>query len=178
MHYNDPVRLLALFSFCSLLVAGADWPQFRGPNGGVSETTKLPARISPSDNVEWKTSLPPGHSSPVLSADRIFLTAHDAGKLFVICLDRAGGKILWRREVPRPRVQKLHQMNDPASPSPVTDGKNVYAFFTDFGLISYGFDGNERWRLAMGPFNNPFGMGASPVLSGGILVQNCDSETG
>jgi outer membrane protein assembly factor BamB len=72
----------------------------------------------------------------------------------------------------------MHAMNNPASPSVVTDGRNVYAFFTDFGLISYGFDGNERWRLALGPFNNPFGMGASPVLAGDTLIQNCDSETG
>lgn len=173
------IAIFRLIALCPLLAASAaDWPQFRGPNGGVSDTSDLPARLSPAENLAWKTPLPPGHSSPILSSDRIFLTAHDQEKLLVLCLDRPTGKILWRREVPRPRVQKLHQMNDPASPSPVTDGKNVYVFFTDFGLISYGFDGNERWRLPMGPFNNPFGMGASPVLSGGILIQNCDSETG
>lgn len=160
-------------------ICAADWPQFRGPNSaGVSNDTGLPAKLSPTDNVVWKTPLPPGHSSPILTGDRIFVTAIDQEKLFVIALDRGTGKIVWRREVPRPRSQKMHLMNDPASPSPVSDGKNVYAFFTDFGLISYGFDGNERWRLALGPFNNPFGMGASPVLAGDILVQNCDSETG
>ncbi len=60
----------------------------------------------------------------------------------------------------------------------VTDGRNAYAFFTDFGLVSYGSDGEERWRLPLGPFNNPFGMGASPVLTGGKLIQVCDAETG
>ena len=54
----------------------------------------------------------------------------------------------------------------------------MFAFFTDFGLISYGPDGEERWRVPLGPFNNPFGMGASPVLSNGKVVQVCDSETG
>jgi outer membrane protein assembly factor BamB len=72
----------------------------------------------------------------------------------------------------------LHTSNSPASPSVATDGKNVWAFFTDFGLISYGPDGEERWRLPMGPFNNPFGMGASPLLARGKILQNCDSETG
>ena len=85
----------------------------------------------------------------------------DAEKLFVFCLERESGKILWRREVPRPRKQELHKSNSAASPSIATDGRNVFAFFTDFGLVSYGPDGEERWRMPLGPFNNPFGMGAS-----------------
>ena len=32
--------------------------------------------------------------------------------------------------------------------------------------------------IRLGPFNNPFGMGASPVLAGNTLLMNCDSETG
>src|SRR3954453_3246689 len=157
----------------------ADWPMFRGPNAsGVSEAKNLPIEFGPKKNVIWKTALPPGHSSPVVSGNRIYLTAVDAEKLFVFCLERDTGKILWRREVPRPRKQELHKSNSAASPSIATDGRNVFAFFTDFGLISYGPDGEERWRVPLGPFNNPFGMGASPVLANGKVLQVCDSETG
>jgi outer membrane protein assembly factor BamB len=106
------------------------------------------------------------------------MTALDGEKLVTLCLDRATGRVLWRREAPRGRKQEMHVKNHPASPSPVSDGQNVYSFFTDFGLISYGPDGNERWRLPLGPFNNPFGMGASPVLAGDTLLQICDSESG
>ncbi|HKW96307.1 MAG TPA: PQQ-binding-like beta-propeller repeat protein [Bryobacteraceae bacterium] len=170
---------LALVVLYASWLFASDWPQFRGPNArGVSETTGLPVEFGPSKNVIWKTALPPGHSSPVLTADRIFLTAFDAEHLYVITLDRSTGKILWRREVPRPRKQKLHESNSPASPSVATDGRNVYAFFTDFGLISYGSDGEERWRVPLGPFNNPFGLGASPVLANGKVIQVCDSESG
>ena len=154
-------------------------PSSGAPNArGVSDATNLPVQFGPSKNVIWKTALPAGHSSPVLSADRIFVTAFDASKLYVISMERASGKILWRREVPRPRKQELHKSNSPASPSVATDGKNTFAFFTDFGLISHGPDGEERWRLPLGPFNNPFGMGASPVLANGKVIQVCDSETG
>ena len=169
--------LLLLLGCCTLFAS--EWPQYRGPNAaGVSPETDLPAEFGPGKNVVWKTPLPPGHSSPVLSRDRIFVTAFDGPKLFTICLDRATGKILWRRETPRPRTQKLHDSNSPASSSPVTDGSNVYVFFTDFGLISYGPDGNERWKTALGPFNNPFGMGASPILAGDKVLMICDSESG
>ncbi|MGH9769551.1 MAG: PQQ-binding-like beta-propeller repeat protein [Blastocatellia bacterium] len=161
--------------------ASDDWSQFRGPNAsGVSNNpgdTDLPIDFGPDQNVVWKTPLPAGHSSPVLTSDRIFITAYEPSKLLVICLDRASGKILWRSEVAKPRSQELHKSNSPASPSPVTDGQNVFAFFTDFGLISFDRDGKERWRLPLGPFNNPFGMGSSPVLAEDKVLLNCDSET-
>jgi outer membrane protein assembly factor BamB len=59
-----------------------------------------------------------------------------------------------------------------------TDGRNTFAFFTDFGLVSHGPDGEERWRVPLPYFNNPFGLGASPVLANGKVIQVCDSETG
>ncbi|MBI5084278.1 MAG: PQQ-binding-like beta-propeller repeat protein [Acidobacteria bacterium] len=170
---------ISLFALIPALRAEGDWPQFRGPNArGVSETTGLPVEFGPEKNVVWKTELPPGHSSPVLSADRIFVTAFDADNLYVITMDRATGRILWRRALPRARKQELHKSNSPASPSVATDGTNAYAFFTDFGLVSYGSDGQERWRVPLGPFNNPFGMGASPILVDGKVIQVCDSESG
>jgi len=64
----------------------------------------------------------------------------------------------------------LMKPNNPASPSPVTDGENVYAFFMDFGLIAYGPTGKERWRMQLGPFNSVFGLAASPVLAGDTLI--------
>jgi outer membrane protein assembly factor BamB len=172
-------RLILVVSITVGLLIASDWPQFRGSNArGVSDTTGLPSEFGPTKNVLWRTALPAGHSSPVLSADRIFLTAFDADHLYVFTLDRQTGKIIWRREVPRPRKQKLHESNSPASPSVATDGRNAFAFFTDFGLVSYGPDGEERWRVPLGPFNNPFGLGASPVLANGKVIQICDSETG
>jgi outer membrane protein assembly factor BamB len=51
-------------------------------------------------------------------------------------------------------------------------------FFQDFGLLAYGPDGNELWRMPLGPFNNPFGHGASPILAGSTLLMNIDQDTG
>lgn len=158
-------------------LAGGDWSRFRGPNGtGVAETSGLPAEFAPDKNVVWKTALPMGKSSPALAADRIFLTAHENEKLYTVCLDRESGKILWRRAAPGRRLEKKHRLNDEASSSPVTDGENVYAFFGGYGLLSYGPDGNERWRKPMGPFTNFHGMGASPVLAGGKLLMVVDQD--
>lgn len=165
------------FVYASLLAA-AEWPQFRGPNAaGVSEESNLPVEFGPDKNLVWRTPLPPGPSSPSIAGDKIFLTGLEGEKLFTFALDRATGRVLWRRESPRPRKQELQPANHPASPTPVTDGKNVYVFFADFGLIAYGGDGNELWRMPLGPFNNPFGHGASPVLVGDLLLMLCDQDT-
>ncbi len=162
-----------------MTLAAADWTQFRGPNGaGISGSKGLPEHFDLQKNVVWKTPLPPGHSSPVFSNDRIFVTAVENERLFTICMDRVSGKVLWRREAPRERRESFQPTNGPASPSPVTDGSNVYVFFGDFGLLSYGPDGNERWRLPMGPFNNANGHGSSPILADGKLVLICDQDTG
>jgi outer membrane protein assembly factor BamB len=159
-----------------------DWPQFRGPNGsGVSPSTGVPVEFGPQKNVIWKTALPPGHSSPVLTRDRIFLTAHtkekENHKLLVICLDRQTGKMLWQREVPRVRGGRLQNVNGPASPSPVTDGSNVYVFFQEFGMASYDRDGKERWRRPLGPFNMFYGFGASPILVDDKVILPVDQDS-
>jgi outer membrane protein assembly factor BamB len=172
-------RVLAL----ALLAAPAgatEWSRFRGPNGtGVDLSGKtLPLQFGPTQNLIWKTELPPGHSSPILTPDRIFLTAFEEEKLFTYSLDRKTGEIQWRREAPRPRNTKVDDRNNAASPSPAVDEQGVYVFFPDFGLLAYDFAGKERWSYPLGAFENVYGMGASPVVAGDKVVLVCDQNLG
>jgi outer membrane protein assembly factor BamB len=154
-----------------------EWLQFRGPNGtGVAEGFTLPAEFGAKKNLVWKAAVPFARSSPVVTADRIFMTASEGDKLITLALDRKTGKVLWRRDVVRARHMTMYKANDAASPSPVSDGKNVFAFFGELGLIAYGPDGKELWRVPLGPFNSFYGMGASPVLSGNTLIMVCDQR--
>jgi outer membrane protein assembly factor BamB len=162
-------------------LAGSEsaWTRFRGPNGtGISDATGLPTAFGPTTNVIWKAPLPPGHSSPVLTRTQVFLTAFEADALLVIALDRASGKELWRREVPRVNKGRLDGPNNPASPSPVTDGERVFAFFQDFGLVAFTNGGRELWRLPLGPFNIFYGFGASPVVVDGTVILSVDQDSG
>jgi outer membrane protein assembly factor BamB len=170
---------ISLQVFLAFLTLISDWDRFRGPNGsGVNESKGLPAKFGVDKNMRWRVALPPGHSSPILVGDRIFLTAYEGEKLLTFSLDRATGKILWRREAPKARSEKIDKRNSPASPSPATDGKNIYVFFGEYGMVSYGFDGNERWHVPLGPFNNVYGMGASPVVVDDKVVLVCDQSSG
>ena len=173
------IFLFAMASLAQQITASQDWPQFRGPNGsGVNQTTGLPSELGPDKNVIWKKAIPTGHSSPILIKNFIFLTACENEKLLTICLDRKTGNSIWKKEAPRGRKEKLDFRNNPASPSPATDGNNVYVFFPDFGLLGYDFDGQELWRLPLGPFDNDYGMGASPIVADDNVILVCDQSTG
>ena len=96
----------------------------------------------------------------------------------MLCLSRADGRELWRRKAPRPRVEKVDKRNTPASPSAAVDSDRVVVFFADFGLVAYDHAGQELWRTPLGPFDNVYGMGASPILADGLVLLSCDQSRG
>jgi outer membrane protein assembly factor BamB len=156
-----------------------DWSRFRGPNGsGVSGTTNLPTEFGPDKNVVWKVDLPTGYSSPVIHGDRIYLSGQRDRDLVTIALDRSSGKILWERIAPRDRTEKLDRRNRPAAASAAVDGEHVVVFFGDYGLIAYDAGGRQLWTQPLGPFNNVYGMGASPIIAGDTVILACDQSTG
>ena len=159
--------------------AGAQWTQFRGPNGsGVGSGAGYPLEFSSSKNVVWKTAIPDASSSPVVIGGRVFLTTSQGDELVTISLDAKTGKEVWRRQIRRVRTHKIYPANDPASPTPVADEAGVVAFFPDFGLVAYANDGTETWRHPLGPFRNFYGMAASPILADGMVVLVCDQAAG
>ena len=173
-----PMRLLLSTLFAFGLFA-ADWPQLRGPDGsGLCPTCgRLPTEFGAAKNVLWKTDLPEGKSSPVLAGDRIFLTAAEGDDLITLCLNRTTGKLQWRRSVRAAKREFQHTLNHRAAPTPVTDGKSLYVFFADFGLVSYDFEGKQRWQLPLGPFNSLHGVAASPIYADGKIILVCDQDT-
>ena len=159
--------------------ASAQWPQFRGPNGsGVDTGAGYPVSFSPTKNVVWKKAVPEGQSSPVLAGGHLYLTAKEGSQLLTICLDAVTGRELWRREIRHTPTAKVYHANDPASPTPVADSEGVIVFFPDFGLAAYGPDGKDRWTLRLGPFASFYGMAASPILAGELVIQLCDQRSG
>jgi outer membrane protein assembly factor BamB len=179
-------RTLSLLLSLSLLVAGGrlialegQWPQFRGPNGaGIGDGAGYPVEFSPTKNVAWKTAVPFGQSSPVIVAGRLFVTAREGDRLLTIAMDAGTGRELWRRDVRRARAMAMYKANDPASPTPAADDRGVVAFFADFGLVAYGTDGQVQWTHPMGPFQNFYGMSASPVIANDLVIQLIDQLKG
>jgi outer membrane protein assembly factor BamB len=92
-------------------------------------------------------------------------------------LSRTTGKVQWRRSIGASRREPQHTLSDRAAPTAVTDGKNVFVFFAEFGLTAYDFHGKQRWQLPLGPFNSQHGVVASPVYADGRVILVCDQDT-
>jgi outer membrane protein assembly factor BamB len=181
--FTRPLLTGTLFA-CLAAAASAqapatDWSRFRGPNGsGHAVGDRYPTEFGPMKNLLWKLTLPQGHSSPIVWRDRIYLTAFRGDDLFTIAINRADGRILWERRAPPTTTKVVDKRNNPASPSPALEEGRVYTFFPDYGLLAYDDEGRELWKHPLGPWDNIYGMGASPVIVGDLLILACDQSTG
>ena len=121
----------SLFLCCSVAIASAQWPEFRGPTGqGQSDEKGLPLEWSESRNVLWKTPVPgAGWSSPVVSSGRTWLTtavdAIEGGRkravsLRALAFDETTGREVVNVEVFHvERPMTLNPKNGHASPTPI-----------------------------------------------------------
>ncbi|MCB1232134.1 MAG: PQQ-binding-like beta-propeller repeat protein [Verrucomicrobiae bacterium] len=173
------VAMLLAVGFPNLVRAEDNWPRFRGPLGtGHSEATDLPTTWDASA-VKWKTNLKgAGQSSVVNWGDKLFVTSAkaDGSERWIHCLDRKTGEILWEKSVEVSASETPHQMNSFATSTCATDGEIVVAFFGPGGLHAYDLDGNPKWEKNLGPFPGPWGVAASPIIDGDLVIQNCDAE--
>lgn len=175
-----------LFSLCLLTASlvgppptATQWPRFRGPNGsGVSETDKPPTTFGPSSNRLWRTPVPPGHSSPAVWGDHIFLTAVDNNTLVVLALRRRDGKLLWRHDAPSNRLETVHPFSNAAASTPATDGQRVYTYFGSYGLLAHDFHGQEVWRQPLPAPPTQYGAATSPIVFDGKVILQRDGNDG
>ena len=155
-----------------------DWIRFRGPNGsGVSSAKGVPTEFGPNKNLLWRVELPVGYSSPILFRDRIYLTGVREKTLVTMVLDRAG-KTIWERTAPAEARPPVDKRNNPASPSVAVEADAIYVFFPDYGMVAYDQGGKELWKVPLGPFNNIYGMGASPVIHNDLILLAVDQSHG
>lgn len=164
------------------LEQSTEWPQFRGPNaGGVAGADATPpVEFGPAKRLLWKQALPLGHSSPVVSGDRIFLTGFDPAlkRLELICLGAKTGAILWRRVAPAAQIEETHIVSNPATATPALDRERVYAYFSSYGVLAFTHSGEAQWTLPLPMPKTHHGSGASAVLAGNLLIVNHDAIEG
>lgn len=176
-------KSLALpLSLCvSVSVAYAEnWPMFRGLTGqGTSSEEKLPLHWSAESNVVWKTAVPgEGWSSPIVWNNKVFVTsATEKGtKCHVLCLDRKSGKMLWNKHVLDQVPLRKEGKNSYATPTPVTDGRRVYAVFGDGSVVALTLDGSLVWTNREVQFYSRHGLGASPIVHENLLIMPYDGS--
>lgn len=197
------MRTLALLLLASpLTLTAADWPQWRGPTAdGRSPEANPPVEWSATENVAWKTPIEGwGTSTPIVADGRIFLTTQigdgpvadgardfdtangakrqnaEGGVRFVVkAVALEDGRTLWEKSFPaEDHLVPVHVKHNLASPSCVTDGERVYAWFGTGLVAALTLDGEEVWRRHLreenGTFDVRWGHGSSPTLHGGRLL--------
>jgi outer membrane protein assembly factor BamB len=186
--------LISMSSFRILLMSGClcsvgavslpslfagEWPQFRGPNarGMAVNTRSLPIEIAPEcRSLAWKVPLPPGHSSPVVTEDRIFLQAVDNNRLLTVALDRESGRKLWEQPTPFSQLEEIHRIGSHAQCTVAVQDGLVVSFFGSAGLSCFDTEGKPQWFLPLGPFKNTFGAGSSPLIADGKVILSQDHD--
>ena len=158
-----------------------NWPEFRGPgHQGISAEKNLPLKWGPQENIRWKVAVPgQSWSTPIVWGDQVFVTtATDQGQSCrILSLEAQSGKLLWNKEVFRQVPRKKETRNSYATPSPATDGKRVYACFGDGSFVAVDFAGELLWTNRDYPFYSQHGLGASPILSGNLLIMTMDGSS-
>ncbi len=205
-------KQIVIFLFGTMAAFGENWPQFRGPNGsGVADGAQPPLQWDgeKGTNVAWKVPIPGlSVASPVVWGDRIYLVTAvgaDGSQTFrtglygdtdsvndktphswkVMALDKANGKVLWEQTatsgVPK---TKRHAKSSQASPSPVTNGKVVVAYFGSEGLYAYNTAGKLLWKKDLGLQNagwffdpdSEWGAASSPIIHKNSVIVQCDRQ--
>jgi outer membrane protein assembly factor BamB len=140
-----------------------------------------------SDNgvqIVWQSAIPaPGHSSPIVWGDRVFISGGTAARREVFCYAVSNGALLWRRAVENvpgspPQVAEVPEDTTFAASTMATDGRRVYAIFANGDLGALRFDGGLVWAKYLGPLKNPYGYATSLAMwKNNLLVQLDQGET-
>jgi outer membrane protein assembly factor BamB len=159
-----------------------NWSQFRGPNGqGVAPEARLAVHFGPEANVLWKTTVPAGHSSPVLWGQRLFLTASvpaNPRQLITLAFNGKDGKIVWQQAVQAESPGRFHPLNNAASSTPAVDEQHVYVYFGTYGLICYDHAGHEVWQRRLVTPPSKYGVATSPILYQDKVILVLDGDAG
>ena len=189
---------LTCLVFCCVSSDADDWPRFRGPAGSGVASGSLPLTWSADANLGWKTELPgPGASSPIIVNGKAFVTCYSGYGLsqespgeienlyrHLVCIDMKTGKKLWQKDV------KAALPEDPysgigvtahgyASHTPVSDGKNVYAFFGKSGVHAFDMSGKKLWDAEVGKESDPtkWGSSSSPIVYQDTVIVTASAES-
>lgn len=170
-------------SYPSMEEIRKNWPRFRGPSGlGVSAYTNVGASWDgkKGEGIIWKTKVSlPGHNSPIVWENRVFVTGADPNKRQVYCFDTLSGKLLWEGDVKgvlQDGDEPLEVMEDTgyAASTAVTDGRRVCAIFATGDVGCFDFEGKKLWNVNLGVPDSAYGYASSLAMYRTLLLIQYD----
>jgi len=162
----------------------ANFPSFRGAGGnGIGFQTNIPTKWDGASgkNIKWKVTTPlHAYNSPVIWGNKLFLSGADANQKQVYCYDRNTGKLLWTADVKDIAGSSAPPEVTPdtghAAASVSTDGKRVFAIFSNGDLIALDMKGKTIWSKNLGVPDNHYGHSSSLVVFEDKLIVQYDHK--
>lgn len=163
----------------------ANFPAFRGAGGqGISYQKNIPTDWDGASgkNVLWKIQVPiHSYNSPVIWGDKLFLSGANESQREVYCYDRNNGSLLWTAKVdgvagsPAKSPDVTPDTGHAAS-TVTTDGKLVFAIFSNGDIIALDFAGNQKWAKNLGVPDNHYGHSSSLLVYQDKLIVQYDHK--
>ena len=191
MHSFFKSTLIAISLSTALIsqqtTAHADWPMFRGPNAGsVSIDSKVPIKFGGEEkvNVAWRTELP-GRSvgGVIVIGDQAITTSSsgmDQRRLHLMSVNTKDGAIQWQQEFVARGRPFCHPTSANAAPTPASDGKHIFAFYSSNDLACVDLEGNLVWYRSLSTdfpkAGNDVGMSSSPVVVDGVCIVQIECQ--
>ncbi len=161
------------------VLAGADWPDWRGPNrDGVSAETGL-AKQWPKEGPKllWRiASAGEGYGAPAAAGGRLYLIANEGlENEYVRAFSVEDGKLLWSTRLSGVGNPDQAPSYPAARATPVLDGGLLYAYSSDGVLACLDpASGKTRWqknvRKEFGGAPGKWAYSESPLIDGDVVI--------
>jgi outer membrane protein assembly factor BamB len=150
------------------------WPQWRGPaRDGVASGFTAPATWPAQLTKKWQATVGVGHSSPVVSGNRIVVHTRQDNREIVAAYDHESGKQLWQDGVGAPYTMNPAATGHGPGPkaTPLIANGRVFTFgisgiFSAHDLAT----GKLLWRKNAPPTPPDFGTASSPMADGTNVI--------
>jgi outer membrane protein assembly factor BamB len=139
------------------------------------EGESLPGAKAPLHTIQEDPAKP---AEPFVHPDSMGADKKHTYKVIALALDT--GAVRWEQVAYEgPVYDGRHKRGSYASPTPVTDGTRVFAYFGSEGVFAYDFSGKLLWTVDIGDIKT-LGMGtaSSPVLYKDLVILQCDEDNG
>lgn len=173
-------RLIAIsFLVLSTAALGAQtpapaWPQWRGPaRDGVASSFTPPAAWPAQLTKRWEAPVGAGHSSPVISGNRVVLHSRQGNREVIAAYDLQSGTRVWEDGIDAPYTMNQAAIGHGPGPksTPAIAGGRVFTLgisgiFSAHDLAT----GKLLWRKPAPPTPPEFGTASSPMVDGSTVI--------
>jgi outer membrane protein assembly factor BamB len=177
----------SVFFIESAMAVETNWLQFRGPSASsYSATANPPTGFSASEgkNIAWKVTLP-GRSAAgaIVVGDQVITTSStgvDQRRIHVAGYSAADGKKRWEQSFVARGRPFCHPYSCNAAPTPASDGRHVFAFYSSNDIVCLDLEGKLVWYRSLASefpkAGNDTGMSSSPLVIDDVVIVQVECQ--